>query len=313
MIRHEFFFSQFYDGFGYKQVYFDLTDREGNNVKLTAAGVEGLGEPEYEWVTRQTRRSGQKYEGWRALPRDVFLPVVVDARAGDTEDWMALQTRLWESQRPADVRGFRQTRWRVTAPDGSWRELFVRFVSDNAPAIRQDPSQSRREVHGLSMVADDPFWYGPPTVQQFQTPATPVDFFGPGPGAPMFNIMPANTLEAFTVTALGDLDLPILPKWRINGETSGFALYRTEGGFDSLVFSTDVDVPAGGYLEIDLDPYVQTAILEDPDTGPSNVGWDVQYGNQLEIYAKSTAEFRLELNGPGSAQLEYRPRYFRGY
>lgn len=313
MIRHELIHQEFYPGTGWATAYFDLGPEPWIGVRLMAGDVEGLGNPEVESMTRTLGRDGQVYEGWRALPREVYWPVLIDAERGTAEDFQALYDQFWAAMRPASP-GSRTRRsvWRVTKPDGTYRELPIRYVGEQSPAMPVDPTVARESFHGVRLVADDPFWRGPEVLRDFQSPTDDESFYGPTGSAPPFYISPGSTAASFEITVPGDGGLTVYPRWRIYGETTGFQLRR--GEFSDLVFSSPLTIGPTQYLDVDLDPEVQTAVLFDTATGQSqNVAWDLSWGGQPGVNPTESTQFSLVLNGTGRAEVRYAGRYLKGF
>jgi hypothetical protein len=318
-IRHAFVFQEFRVGSGWLVDEFDLTDTNSNNVWLMEGATEGLGNPEFEYfVQNSANRDGQSYEGWRALPREVFWPLAIDAVDGDVATWNTLQKRFWATMRPATTNpDWRVVYWQVTNVDDTVRTLPVRYVSEESPVYDVDPSGLLLEVHGINLIADDAWWRGPIVTHVFQTPGDTVPFFGPDGYGPDFYIMSANTVASFEITPTGDRGIPISPVWTIYGGASGFTLRSSIDLMrDTYALVSPTIVPDGAFLTINTDPRVQTAYLSVPNEfggfDITNVSWDMTWGNTV-LNALETTTWSLELNGPGSAQLQYEPKFFRGF
>src|SRR5699024_2008381 len=89
-------------------------------------GVRGLTQPPRVRYTSQSAGvSGSRSRGGRTTEREVFWPTRV--YAGDSSAaWLDYDRAWWQSLNPR-----RTGVWRVTRPDGSWRELVCRPVSDD--------------------------------------------------------------------------------------------------------------------------------------------------------------------------------------
>lgn len=218
---------------------FDLRRTPGSSIWLTAEGVEGMGMPASDDFTREAEvLDGQEFLGWRAKPRSVFWPIAIDA--GD--NWQKVQAGFWRSLTPGRV-GV----WRVTAPDGSWRELRCRF-SEADEVYETDPSVDGFEERGVSLIADDPWWRGDSVTHTFR-PQAPVPFFSTaGPG--VLELMSAFSLDRAQITNTGDVDA--WPVWEIEGPTSGFSV-----GVGSATVAGSLVIPAGRSVFIDSDPISQ--------------------------------------------------------
>lgn len=271
----------------------DLTEYTASTVWLNNGGIEGLGTGS---TTSQTQRTagqdGQRFNGWIAEPREVFWPVVIDGTDGS---WLELQRDFWAAL-PFGEYGL----WRVTAPDGSWRELSCRFVGDQDPVYRRDPSSDLLEIRGVELIADDPWWRGPDVSVGFSQAADPVPFFATS--SVVLNIMSSNTVASASITNPGEL-----PAW---------ATYRLDGpltSFDVEGTKATMSIAAGEYLIIDTDPRVQTAMLHDGLGGVTDVTEDLDFVNWSMIPPNGSTSFDVTLNGTGSLLVTLIPRFRRAF
>lgn len=279
---------------------FDMTDYSGFGVQLVEGAVEGLGNPKTDSFTHEPALlDGQTFDGWRALPRDVFWPVLINS---DEAGWDVLQQAWWATLRPGQY-GL----WRVTKDDDTYRDLRCRFVNEEDGAYATDPSIDGLEVHGIALVADVPWWVGPAVAVTFQEPSDALPFFEPGP-THVFNLMSANTVDDATITNPGQL--PAWPIIRIDGPSTGFAISDYVVTYMPAISGT-IDVPDGEYLLINTDPRVQTAQLsQDGQT------WMLDVTEQLDNVGffripPGTSTLYATINGAGSMTVTITPRFYR--
>src|SRR5699024_5142852 len=104
--------------------------------------------------------------------------------------------------------------WRVTQPDGTWRELTCRPVGDGDHTWDRAPGVRYWEHYGVELVAEDPFRYGPEGTSPLWTSAAPVDFIPPG-GGPPYHPGSATTIDTATLQNPGDESA--WPTWTVTG------------------------------------------------------------------------------------------------
>lgn len=282
---------------------FDLSTPGVGKVWIDDRGVEGLGTGAAEAQThRGALQDGQLFTGWTAPPREVFWPVVIDGSDGS---WWNLQREFWESL-PFGQHGT----WRVTAPDGSIRELRCRFVGDGGHVVATDPSIAKVETVGVELIADDPWWKGPALETIFQTREAALPFFATTSDR-VLNIASANTIDSAEVTNPGEL--PAWPVIRVDGPASRFELRFLYPDLTDPSLGGDFEVPAGGYLIVDTSPTEKRALLYDADGNRRNVTRRLSAMDFRPINPRDTTPVFVTLNGTGSLSFTITPRYRRGY
>lgn len=287
-------------------------DLKNGSVHLTPGGIKGLGSLEADtFVSTTALLDGQRFKGWRAKPRDVLLPVLLGQGATELE-WLAIERKWWRTMQPGKTGIIA-----VTAPDGLTRRLKARFVDDGDMAYDHDPSRDRLSVAVLSLIADDPYWYGDAFTQSFSGGSDPVNFFGGAAGkATPFYVGSSSTLGASKVVNPGDVDT--WPLYLIDGPVTAFSV--TVAG---APIAGTMPVPAGSQLQIDTDPTRQTATLVTGGTIGDNgvmvggVATDVitllsavQFSR---IPAGGTVNFNVSVTGVGRVTMLGSPRYFRAW
>lgn len=265
-------------------------------VRLTRAGLKGLGLPEVVYFTSESAGlDGERVTGWRLTARDVFVPVRFKDEAMD--DTTGLQRRFWDGLRIG-----KPIRIVVTDRDGAMRSLAMRVMDDGQLAYKMSPDLAHVESIGLGFRAADPWWYGPAIDTSFTIGSDGgVDFFNGAALAPSFNIVASTGQAATTVRNLGEE--PMWLAWSIGGPSSRFRV-GVGGKFISGPIPTSVNVP----LVIDTDPRAQTAYL-----GAAKVPF--RSFTELDfapIPPGGEVPVSIELVGQGIVTVTGRPKYRRG-
>ena len=281
---------------GWNDAVFDLTPGGGGTVWLNTDGVVGLGVMEADQFVRKTPAlSGQRLTGVRETARDVFWPLVIDGSDGS---WRELQEAFRRTLRPE-----KEGVWRVTADDGTYRELTCRYVP-TPDTYRVDPSFVGVEDAVVELVADDPWWYGPEVSESFQPVGDVLPFFAVTADR-VFNLMSSSTVATATVSNPGDVDA--WPKYTITGPVSEFSATIAGG-----VVSSVTEVVAGATLVIDTDPTVQRAVLTVSGVD-SNVTRDLVEVDWRPVPAGDSVSLDVTLIGTGSLLVSVSPRYYRAW
>lgn len=287
-------------------------DLRTGQVKMTKAGVTGLGHLSYDAYTRETALSdGQRFTGWRANPRSILLPVLIGQTATEDE-WMALDSAWWKTMRP-DKPGTLI----VVAPDGSSRSIRLRFVDDGNMAFDHDPTKDRLSVAVLNMIADDPWWVGPAFTRSFWGGSAPEDFFGGGSHVgPPFHIGAASTLGDAVLNNPGDIDT--WPVYYIDGPATTFAVT-----INGAPISGTTPVLVDTQLRIETSPTRQVATLVTGGTvntdGVRVGGVETNVTRLLAevsfapIKSQVDVDLHVSLTGTGRVTLAGVPRFFRAW
>ena len=268
-------------------------------VRLLTGGVEGMGNPPHASFTRETALlDGQTNSGWKARPREVFWPLLLD---GTPDSWSEMQSRFWSTMRP-NLYGV----WTVFNGPTS-RFLNCRYLSDGGSPYTTDPSRSGAETPSITLIADDPWWHSEIVSATFQTAEAPVDFFNNGT-APDFYIMSGNTVDSASLDNPGDV--PAWPTYRIDGPATSFSI-ATNSSIPDV--SGEITVLDGEWLIIDTNPTAQTAFLfTAPNTYTDVTGELTQYRPQQVLPGLET-EFSITLFGEGSLTISLLPNYYRAF
>ncbi len=269
-----------------------------NSVDLQA-GAEGFKDLETDSFERDAALSdGQVFSGWRARPRAVLLPVVINGNEYNT----------FEDTRKVFRDGMRPGRYgtlQVTSTDDV-RTLTARFVREVNPGNDIDPLVMGYEMATFVLIADDPWWHGAAVSKTMQTPETPRPFFEPGP-THVLNIMSSNTVASASLENPGDV--AAWPTIRIDGPSTGFSFADANG--EAVAGSIVVD--SGEWLIVDLSPLQQTALLYSAPSTLTDVTNELTQFNPRPIPVGTTADYTVQLNGAGSMTVSIEPRYFRAF
>lgn len=148
----------------------EIVGVNGDQVVLTGegAGVDGMWlasqlsgfyDPEIKAVTkRRANRPGTKFVSHRILERIVIFKVTIENGRGFGNTWRerdARWRRLWAYDQYATIR--------VTTDEGT-RNLAVRLESIEVETDYDPDTLGATDVL-MTVVADDPFWYAPPLVE----------------------------------------------------------------------------------------------------------------------------------------------------
>ncbi len=284
-------------------------DLRSGPVRTTTAGIRGMSMPNVEYLTQETALlDGQRTYGYKLKPRDVFLPLRFR-----TLDVTGVQRAFWRSVEPGKF-------GTLTVDDGAGdldgdrtehqRHIRLKFKDDGGLVHILDPSILHNPI-GLTMTADDPWWYGPDHLVLFGDQGPESNFFGGGAGyGPPFIITSANTSGEEVVSNPGDVEA--WPVWLFAGESTGF-----DAEVNGYPVSGSILVEAGQLLTVDTDPLVQTAMLTGgglPSSADDGNRTDQLVDVEFErIPSGAGATIKVVSNGPGLTSMRLRPRYFRAF
>jgi len=257
-------------------------------------GVRGLTLPPRDRFTSSSAGvAGVRNRGGRTKERGVFWPIYL-YQDDSSQAWLDYDRDWWAGLNPRGT-GV----WRVTQPNGQWRELVCRPTGDEDHAWDRAPGLRSWQRYGVSMVAEDPFWYGPTVASPLWRSATPVDFI-PAGGGPPYHPGSATTIDSATLTNPGDEDA--WPLWTVTGpvDSVDVAVDGRSVGFGELL--------EGQVLTIDTDPRVQRAMLDGADVTGQLTAHDF-----APIRPGETAHLDVSMVGGGTLQASFRPRYDRAW
>lgn len=267
----------------------DLTDGR-NGVYLQPEGLEGLGMPEIEnFSAKSPIIHGEEWEGWRALPRDIFFAVGIFQDS--SEEWLDMKKRFWNIFRPGKL-----VRWEVILPDNETYNLLCRFKGERGSIYSRDPMRIGWAIYGITLYAEQPFWEGTPQTRMWEV-GTNSDFFN-GTGGPPFNISSSQSVQNATITNQGDVDA--FMRWELRGPFTSATVGL--GGLTTTVgsaLSTDVIV-------LDTDPANLSATKNGVDIMGTLGSFEfppVPPGENIAL--------GLAMSGTGSITATFTPRYLR--
>lgn len=264
------------------------------------AGVEGLTREEAPnlQTSESANVSGVTVNGLTFGPRRVFWPTKVYQPENSTA-WLALD-KQWAASLNPRGRGV----WRVTQPDGTWRELTCRPLLDGANGWRDMPGARSWKHYAIEMIAEDPFWYGPPVESPLWTQAAPVDYI-PELGAPPFHPGSIQTFGDAVMSNPGDETGSLL--WTVKALEGGAGITSTtltvagaSTGFGAMA--------AGDALLIDTDPRNQHATLNGTDVTGQLTTWDFP-----QIPPGADVPIGIAMTGDGTVQASFSPRFDRAW
>jgi hypothetical protein len=282
--------------------------RNDPNIVALDTGIHGLRHGPVETFTRSSASlSGQLRTGYRALPRDITLPIDVHSEAGPL-DWLAKQRR-------ADrlFRVHRESTLYVTAPGGGTRHIVVRRDDDEGDSLDRDPTLEDALTTVYELVADGGWFHGERVLVEFdEADDSPRDFYDPdrtGVSAGPAFIM---TEDVFTgkasVTNPGDVEA--WGVWEFDGPHT--ALRVT---VDGQVIARTRELAVGHTLIVDTRDGEKVAWLRrGPDGTPLENVTDTFTSLQFaSIEEGDTADVRVAVTGSGAARVWLEPRYFEGF
>lgn len=229
-----------------------LSDPE-TGIFLTQEGIEGLHLPTVDYALRESPGiAGASYHGYRVKSRVVTWVLYIYSDES-SEAFFDLDSRLWKSMRIGE-----NGTWRVTRPNGDFRELTMR-ITPASEAFDRDPGQFGWKRYPVIFSADEnPFWTVP-----YEVPGSRVsfeagqgrDFFGDGAGAPEFYITPERIDSSREIVNAGDEDVWI--SLTVTGPMDAVDL-----SIGTRHYSLECDLLAGQWIRIDTNPRT-FAVLDD--------------------------------------------------
>ena len=276
---------------------------QGCGIVLVGDSVEGMHLPEFEdYVQEFAGLDGQDYDGGVAKPRHVEWTMLIFCDAS-SDGWLANEKRWWASFKPRGSYGT----WAVADQNGGTRRLKCRLTSDGGYAHQNDPARFGWAAYPITLIADDPWWYGEPIVGSW-TPPEPKMLFGGGTlGVDPMRFPPlyhssANTFSSATITNPGDE--PTWAKWTVSGPIDS-ATFTVDGGSIGLPA-----VAAGETLVVNTDPADPTAFLDDVDVSGLVEPWDPRPFPPGETVPVT---LDVDYDEGASVQVEAPTKYWRAF
>lgn len=283
-------------------------DLRSGPVRLSAAGISGLLSLKFDSYTRDSAaRDGQRFQGWRAQPRSVLLPVFT-MRQKTEAAWLGMDRAWWRTMQPGRVGTLT-----VTTPDGGARKLDLRFEDDGNHVYAGDPSIQRVNSYALNMIADDPYWYSDtPWGRTFSNAGTGVRFLGGGSltGAatkgPPFVLAPTFTTDTSVLTNPGDVNS--WPVYTLTGPLTSFSI-TVDGG----TLAGTLPIAAWQKVVIDTSPTAQTVYLYNADGSYANKIREMTSFGFRPIPPGVDLPLNVNLSGTGTLTVTGTPRYFKAW
>lgn len=216
-------------------------------VFIVQEDLEGMHTPVTDDINRESPSiAGSSFQGYRVKARDVVWGVYLFTDE-NSEAFYDLDRRFWDSMKIGQY-----GTWRVTRPDGAFRELSMRPVAQSY-SFERDPGRFGWVKYAVRFLADvNPFWTIPYEVPGSRlTVSSDVgdNFFGgdTGVGAP-FIISPSRAETSRSIYNDGDED--VWPIITIQGPMDFVDIV-----IGKRKYHIDCDVQGDEWFKIDTTPY----------------------------------------------------------
>ncbi len=266
-----------------------------------AQGKKGFHAPTYEHYRDESPAiAGGFYRGTRAIPRELFLPIII--RDQNRDNVLAQRRALIRAIAPHKGQCTIKSAW----PDGSSRSIRCRYL-DGIDAGEQGAGEWGITVlkYGLRFIADDPYTFGDQFDEQWDfTAATRLEI--PIPGADTFYEVVSSPLlaDGSIIDNTGDVDS--YPSWTFIGPFTQVTLGNNESGKSFTLLYTAAT--SANKLFVVTDPG-ETSIVDESGTNR----WDsLTAGYSLWPLTPGTNTIDVALVGAGagtSALMSYSPRF----
>lgn len=193
-------------------------------------GLGGLLEPPVQHYFSENTGNGSTYQGHRHPARTVTVPLFVWAETPS-------KMRAEDARFRATLRPEKTAVLIVQQPDGARRYLTLRYLSGAEGAFSGETYGKNWMSHSISLIAEDPFFYGEPVTRTF-TGVEPVDFYNGGT-APNYIISEADTIGSAKVINEGSE--PAFVTWTIHGAMTEFTGGWPGGTIHLPIALTDVE------------------------------------------------------------------------
>lgn len=223
----------------------DLTNPE-SGVFLVQELVEGMHLPPMDEVLRESPSlAGGSFHGYRIKPRPIVWAIYIYTD-DSSEVFVELDRMFWHSFAPG-----KYGTWRVTQPNGEYREIRARLSPKSTHSYERDPSRFGWQKYVVELIADDqPCWTRPNPIAGARTTFAPVEgpgFFGDGDGGPPFHIAASRAETSKEI--LNDGDEEVHPVVTINGPMD-----KVDLQIGDLEYHIACDLEAGEWFRIDTRP-----------------------------------------------------------
>ena len=190
--------------FGTDGSVWDLTTPE-TGLFLVQEGIEGLHHPPMDLIRRESPAfPGSSFHGYRVRERPVVWPLYIYSDESSMH-WVERDRAIWNALKPG-----REGTWRVTLPNGDYRQLRMR-ISPSPQPFDRDPIRFGWHKYAVETVADiNPFWTTPTEVAGTRVAwrdGEGEDFFNGDAKAPPFQISESASESVRDYTNPGDEDV----------------------------------------------------------------------------------------------------------
>lgn len=258
-------------------------------------GLGGILEPPVQHYFSDTTSDGSVWQGHRLERREVTVPLFVWAESPSA-------MRAEDARFRATLRPEKRGTLRVSEPDGSHRDISLRYVSGAEGKFGSDSYGRYWMRHALTLVAEDPYFYGDEQSFSF-TAADLSNFYGGTVGgfATPFVISSSQTIGSAEVFNPGTE--PAFLVWRINGGMDSFV-----GGWDTNIVNLPIPLSSGQWLDVNSNPEWSTIVDQDGLNRWADAG-DVTFA---PLPAQATTNLGLTIAGSNADTLvtvTFRPKY----
>lgn len=260
-------------------------------------GVRGLHFPPVDrYTSTSPAQAGSSYRGSHALERECMWPLAL-FHDGTDREWVEFERAFWRGMQPG-----RTGTWRVTCPDGEYRDLTVRAVHDGDTVHELDPVYAGWVTYGVPTVAEQPFWRGPVQTRTFDS--------GTGLSSPsggfVINITPSSTLATATINNPGDVDA--YGVYTITAGAGGVTSIDIGAGANLTRYAATI--PSGQTRVIDMRPDRLTVVDQD---GNDRIADVEELAFDAPIPPGQPVPLTFAMVGNGKVRVDVEPLYWRAY
>lgn len=238
--------------------------------------------------------AGSRLRDIKVKSRDIDIPLLIKADSEiDLRNKIRACLRIFN---PLKGDG----KIRVTAPDGSQRELFCRY----AAGLEGKEDRGSKGLTWMTFIlvfrAFDPYWYDSSTIVQTFNTGQPATFF------PFFPLRLSSSTVFADISVNNDGDVETWPEWIITGPGSGPVFRNLTTG---EVMNLNATLQENESITIDTRPGNKTIKKDDGTNLFATLSddsslWPLESGNN-----NVRIEFS-DVNTVSSVQLSYRNRYW---
>jgi hypothetical protein len=262
-------------------------------------GARGLDMAPFQmYLDESPALDGAFSRGVRAMTRDVFLPLLIEA--DDRKTFLARKRILLRLLDPK--RGPGVLTW--AEPDGTARHLEAYYSSGMEGDWSDDQAAGLWQKYGLTLQAVAPYWYGDDVTLLWKNTVSQT-FFPLVHASGNFVVLPPGEVLG-SITASNDGDVDAFPVWTVSGPASAITLTNSTTG-KTLSLTSSLAGSSNKRI-IDTRAGVQTIVNE----SGTNKWAEVNDGSALWQLAPGANSLTVSVTGSGtgtSVQLVYKPRY----